>query len=184
MTWKVDNAHTALEFSVRHMMVSTVRGNFTRFRGQVELDLEDPTRSRAQAEIEVASIETREEGRNGHLRSADFFDAEHHPLITYRSGRIRSGGGDHFQVEGELTIKGVTRPLQLEVEFMGARRSPQGVKVAGFSASGSLSRKDFGLNWNVALESGGWLVGDEVKIRIDAEAQEVQEAKAPVADAA
>ncbi|MGH7667676.1 MAG: YceI family protein [Candidatus Dormibacteria bacterium] len=179
MSWKVDNAHTSLEFSARHMMVSTVRGHFDRFSGEVEIDPDDLSKSWAKAEIEAASVDTREEARDTHLRSADFFDTEQFPLITYRSGKIESRGGNRYRVEGELTIKGVTRPLDLEVELLGMEPSPFGFKVAGFEARGSLSRKDFGLNWNLALESGGWLVGDEIKLRIDAEADEVVEQVQP-----
>jgi polyisoprenoid-binding protein YceI len=184
MSWKVDNAHTSLEFSARHMMVSTVRGHFNQFSGQVEIDPQDLTRSWATAEIEAGSVDTREERRDAHLRSADFFDVEKFPLITYRSSKIESRGGNKFRVEGELTIKGVTRPIELEVEFLGMESSPYGFKVAGFEASGKLSREDFGLSWNVALETGGFMVGDEIKLRIDAEADEVVEETAEVAAAA
>jgi polyisoprenoid-binding protein YceI len=182
MSWKVDNAHTSLEFSARHMMVSTVKGHFNEFSGEVEIDPDDLTRSWAKAEIQVGSVDTREDRRDAHLRSADFFDVEKFPLITYKSGKIESRGSNQFRVEGELTIKGVTRPIELDVEFLGMETSPYGFKVAGFEASGNLSRQDFGLTWNVALETGGFMVGDEIKLRIDAEADEVVEAAAePVA---
>ena len=184
MSWKVDNAHTSLEFSTRHMMVSTVRGHFNDFSGEVELDPEDLTRSSAKAVIQVASIDTREERRDAHLRSADFFDVEKFPVITYQSGKIESRGDNRFLVEGELTIKDVTRKIELELEFLGFEGSPYGFKVAGFEATGKLSREDFGLTWNVALETGGWMVGDEIKLRIDAEADEVVEAPAEAAAAA
>ncbi|MFZ0996462.1 MAG: YceI family protein [Candidatus Dormiibacterota bacterium] len=183
MSWKVDNSHTSLEFSARHMMVSTVKGHFKEFTGEVELDPSDLTRSKARAEIQAASLDTREEKRDGHLRSADFFDVEKFPVITYQSGKIESRGDNRFRVQGDLTIRGVTRPVELDVEFLGMSTSPYGFRVAGFEASGSLSRKDFGLNWNVSLETGGFLVGDEIKIRIDAEADEVVEA-APAAEVA
>ncbi len=176
MSWKVDTAHTSLEFAARHMMVSTVRGHFKEFSGEVEIDAGDLTRSWATAEIKAASLDTREDRRDTHLRSADFFDVEKFPLITYRSGKIESRGDNRFLVQGELTIKDVTRPIELEVEFLGMESSPYGFKVAGFEARGSLSRKDFGLNWNVALETGGFMVGDEIKLRIDAEADEAVEA--------
>jgi polyisoprenoid-binding protein YceI len=183
MSWKVDNAHTSLEFSARHMMVSTVKGHFKDFTGEVEIDPSDLTRSRARAEIQAKSLDTREEKRDAHLRSADFFDVEKFPVITYQSGKIESRGDNRFRVEGELTIKGVTRPIELDVEFLGMSTSPYGFRVAGFEATGSLSRKDFDLNWNMALETGGFLVGDEIKIRIDAEADEVVEATAETASA-
>jgi polyisoprenoid-binding protein YceI len=175
MSWKVDNAHTSIEFSARHMMVSTVRGHFTEFSGEIELDPDDLSKSRATATIKPASIDTREEARNAHLRSADFFDVERYPEITYRSTKVESRGGKHYRVEGDLTIKDVTRPVELDVEFPGLATSPYGFRVAGFEAAGSISRKDFGLTWNVALETGGWMVGDDIKIRIDAEADEVAE---------
>lgn len=172
MSWKVDNAHTSLEFSARHMMVSTVRGHFTEFTGELELDTEDLTRSRAKATIKAVSVDTRETTRDNHLRSADFFDVEKYPEITYRSTKLESRGGNKFRVEGELTIRDVTHPIELEVAFLGMESSPYGFRVAGFEAAGSLSRKDFGLNWNVALETGGFVVSDQIKIRIDAEAVE------------
>ncbi|HVC40155.1 MAG TPA: YceI family protein [Candidatus Dormibacteraeota bacterium] len=178
MSWKVDNAHTSLEFSARHMMVSTVKGHFNEFVGEVDIDPEDLTRSWATAVIQAKSLDTREERRDTHLRSADFFDVEKFPEITYRSGKIERRGENRFRVAGELTIKGVTRPIELDVEFLGMGTSPYGVKVAGFEASGTLSRKDFDLNWNVALETGGWLVGDEIKLRVDAEANEEVQAEA------
>ncbi|MGC2192458.1 MAG: YceI family protein [Candidatus Dormiibacterota bacterium] len=184
MSWKVDNAHTSLEFSARHMMVSTVKGHFNQFSGQVEIDPQDLTRSWVKAEIEASSVDTREDRRDEHLRSADFFDVEKFPLITYQSGKIESRGGNKFRVDGELTIKGVTRPIKLEVEFLGMETSPYGFKVAGFEASGKLSREDFGLTWNVALETGGFMVGDEIKLRIDAEADEVVEETVKVTAAA
>ncbi|MGA7172679.1 MAG: YceI family protein [Candidatus Dormiibacterota bacterium] len=183
MSWKVDNAHTSVEFSARHMMVSTVKGHFNDFTGEVEIDPQDLTRSWAKAKIQASSVDTREERRDAHLRSADFFDVEKFPVISYRSGRIESRGDNRFLVQGELTIKDVTRAVELAVEFLGMQTSPYGFQVAGFEVSGSLSRKDFGLNWNVALETGGWMVGDEIKLRIDAEVDEVVAAEAALAAA-
>ncbi|HVC23952.1 MAG TPA: YceI family protein [Candidatus Dormibacteraeota bacterium] len=173
MSWKVDGAHTSIEFAVRHMMVSTVRGHFNEFTAEVDLDPEDQTRSWVTAEIKTASLDTREEARDAHLRSADFFDVDKFPLITFKSGKVESKGGDNFLVEGDLTIKDVTRPLVLDVEFLGMEKSPYGFRVAGFEATGKLSREEFGLTWNVALEAGGFIVGDEIKLRIDGEVDEV-----------
>ena len=173
MTWKLDTAHSAVEFSVRHMMVSTVKGNFKEFSVDLNLDPEDLVKSSAKAVIQAASIDTREPARNGHLTSADFFEVEKYPEITYQSRSVKALGGDRYQVEGDLTVKDVTRPVALEVAFLGVHTSPQGAKVAGFEASTKISRKDFGLNWNVALETGGVLVGDEIKISLDIEANEV-----------
>jgi polyisoprenoid-binding protein YceI len=176
MSWKVDTAHTSIEFATRHMMVSTVRGHFNEFTAEVELDPEDLAKSWVTAEIQAASLDTREERRDTHLRSADFFDVEKFPLITYKSGKIESRGENKFLVQGELTIKGTTRPIELEVEFLGMQTSPYGFRVAGFEAIGQLSREDFGLTWNVALEAGGFMVADEVRLRLDGEVDEVVEA--------
>ncbi len=175
MTWALDKSHSAVEFSVRHMMVSTVRGHFTDFDAEVELDPTDLTKSRGRAVIRTASIDTREEKRDAHLRSADFFDVEKYPEMVFESRRIEARGGNRYLVEGDLTIKEATQPVQLEVELQGRGQSPWGSQVAGFEASGKISREQFGLNWNVALEAGGWLVGDEIKIRLDVELSEEAE---------
>jgi polyisoprenoid-binding protein YceI len=182
MSWKVDTAHTSIEFAARHMMVSTVRGHFNEFTAEVELDPEDLAHSWVTAEIRAASLDTREEKRDTHLRSADFFDVEKFPLITYKSGQIESRGENKFLVQGELTIKDATRPIELEAEFLGMQTSPYGFRVAGFEAIGQLSREDFGLTWNVALETGGFMVADEIRLRLDGEVDEVIEA-APEATA-
>ena len=176
MTWKLDMAHSAIEFSVRHMMVSTVKGNFREFSADLELDPEDLTKSSVRAVVKVASIDTREPQRNAHLTSADFFEAERFPEMVFQSTRVEHLGGDRYRVTGDLTIKDVTRPITLDVTHLGTQVSPYGVKAAGFEATATLSRKDFGLTWNVALETGGMLVGDEVKISVDAEANLVDEA--------
>ncbi|MHB1523215.1 MAG: YceI family protein [Candidatus Dormibacteria bacterium] len=176
MTWKLDMAHSAIEFSVRHMMVSTVKGNFREFSADLELDPEDLTKSSVRAVVKVASIDTREPQRNAHLTSADFFEAEKFPEMVFQSTRVEHLGGDRYRVTGDLTIKDVTRPITLDVTHLGTQVSPYGVKAAGFEATATLSRKDFGLTWNVALETGGMLVGDEVKISVDAEANLVDEA--------
>jgi polyisoprenoid-binding protein YceI len=178
MTWKLDMAHSAIEFSVRHMMVSTVKGNFREFSADLELDPEDLTKSSVRAVVKVASIDTREPQRNAHLVSADFFDVEKFPEMVFQSTRVEHVGGDRYRVTGDLTIRGVTRPITLDVTYLGTQASPYGVKAAGFEATATLSRKDFGLTWNVALETGGMLVGDEVKISVDAEANLVDQSAA------
>jgi polyisoprenoid-binding protein YceI len=178
MTWKLDMAHSAIEFSVRHMMVSTVKGNFREFSADLELDPEDLTKSSVRAVVKVASIDTREPQRNAHLVSADFFDVEKFPEMVFQSTRVEHVGGDRYRVTGDLTIRGVTRPITLDVTYLGTQVSPYGVKAAGFEATATLSRKDFGLTWNVALETGGMLVGDEVKISVDAEANLVDQSAA------
>lgn len=167
--WILDPAHTTVEFAVRHMMIAKVRGRFPAVSATIE-EAEDVRQSRMEAVIEVASIDTRDEKRDAHLRSADFFDAERHPEMTFRSTRIVPVGDDRFEVQGDLTIRGVTRPVVLAVTEEGRARDPWGGERVGYSATGRINRKDFGLEWNVALETGGFLVGDEVEIRIEAEA--------------
>jgi polyisoprenoid-binding protein YceI len=167
--WEIDTAHTAAQFSVKHLMVSTVRGQFRKVTGKLLLDEADPTRSTVQVEIDAASLETGEPKRDGHLRSADFFDVEKYPKLSFRSTRIERTG-EEFMLTGDLTLHGVTRPVTLTVESLsGAMKDPYGRVVRGVSAIGKLNRKDWGLGWNAALETGGVLVGEEVKLQIDAE---------------
>jgi polyisoprenoid-binding protein YceI len=169
MSWKIDSAHTRVGFSVRHMMISNVRGHFEKVAGTVEFNEENPARSRVDVQIEAASLNTREPYRDNHLRSADFFDAENHPYLTFKSTKVEQTGDQRGRLTGDLTIRGVTRPVTLEVEYAGTARSPYGQLSAGFTARGKINRKDFGLNWNVALETGGVLVGDTVNLEIEAE---------------
>ncbi|MGO9830416.1 MAG: YceI family protein [Myxococcaceae bacterium] len=167
--WEVDSAHSAAHFSVKHLMISTVRGQFKTMSGSVVLDEADLTRSSVQVEVDAASIETREPKRDAHLKSADFFDVERFPKLTFRSTRIERVG-DEFKVTGDLTMHGVTRPLALSVDSLSApTKDPYGRLVRGVSATGKLNRKDWGLGWNAPLETGGVLVGEEVKLQIDAE---------------
>lgn len=170
--WRIDPAHVTAQFSVRHMMVSTVRGQFAKVTGSVRLDEQDPTRSQIEIRIDARSIDTRNDKRDEHLRSADFFDVEQHPELVFRSTRIARDGksAGKFKVTGELTMRGVTRPVTLSVEGPTAvMTNPWGVRVRGVSATGKLNRKDWGLNWNAALEAGGFLVGDTIEIAFDAE---------------
>ena len=176
-TWNIDQSHSLAEFSVRHMMVSTTRGQFGTITGNLQLDESDLTNSSVDVTIDVASITTRDEKRDEHLRSADFFDVATFPAITFKSTRVE-GKGDDYKVHGDLTIRGVTRPVVLDTEFNGFGTSPWGQSVAGFEAKTEISRKDFGLEWNVALETGGVLVGDKVKIDVDLEALDAASAKA------
>ena len=169
-TWTIDPAHSVIGFSVRHMMVSKVNGSFERFSGMIQYDPDNVAASSVNVEIEVASITTRSADRDNHLRSADFFDAETYPTITFRSTSVRPGKGDSFTVDGELTMHGVTMPIALETTFNGTGASPFGHKVAGFEATTKISRDDFGLTWNVALETGGVMVSDEIRISLDIEA--------------
>ena len=169
-TWKIDPTHSHLEFAVRHMMVATVKGRFAEVDGTIALDQGNPALSSVEATIPVGSIDTKQPDRDAHLRSADFFDAENHPYLTFRSTRVEPKGEDEFTLYGDLTIRGVTREVALEGEFLGTNKSPYGFTVAGFSARTKINRKDYGLNWNAALETGGVLVGDEVKISLEVEA--------------
>lgn len=170
MSWQIDTAHSHVGFSVKHMMVSTVRGQFKQYSGSLELDSADFTRSKFAGEIEVASIDTGNADRDAHLRNNDFFDAPNHPKITFKSTKIEPKSEGEYVVHGELTIRGVTKPIALDVEYNGTSKSPYGKTLVGFSASGSLNRKDFGVNFNAALETGGVVVGDKVKIEIEVEA--------------
>lgn len=167
--WQIDGSHSAVEFAVKHMMVSRTKGRFAKFEGQAELDERDLARSSVSVVIDVASIDTNDEKRDEHLRSADFFDVATYPTIEFASTSIIPKGGDKFEVVGDLMIKGVTQQVVLNVESQGAGTSPWGQQVAGYEATASIARKDFGLTWNVALETGGFLVGDEIKISLDVE---------------
>jgi len=169
-TWAIDPAHSTVGFGVKHMMFTTVRGRFGDIRGTITLDEQRLENSSVEVEIEVASIDTRDEKRDAHLRSPDFFDAEQFPTMTFRSTRVEPRRGDEARVTGDLTIHGVTREVTLDTTMTGRGTNPWGVDVIGFEASTRISRKDFGLEWNVALESGGFLVGDEIKIELDIEA--------------
>ena len=167
-TWTIDPSHSEVGFSVRHLMVSKVKGNFETFSGTIVIG-EDPLASSVTAEVDLNSINTRDAQRDGHLRSADFFDAENHPKITFTVNNISRTDDDDYKVTGNLTILGITKPVVWEVEDEGQATDPWGNDRWGFHAKTKINRKDFGLNWNVALEKGGWLVGDEVKIDIDLE---------------
>lgn len=167
--WNIDAAHSGINFSIRHMVVSKVRGRFAKYTGSVQLDESDFTRSSIEAEIDVSSIDTGAPERDAHLRSADFFEVEKYPTLRYRSQRIESLGADRYRVIGELTIRDVTREVPLEVEYGGRAKDPWGNQRAGFVARASIERKEFGLGWNQVLEAGGVLVGDRVDIDIELE---------------
>ena len=167
-TWTIDPVHSEVGFSVRHMMVSKVRGKFTKFSGQL-VTAEDVLSSSVTAEIELSSIETGAEQRDAHLRSPDFFDTENHPLMTYRSTGIRADGGDYI-VDGELTLKGVTKTVPLKLELNGFGPDAYGGTRAGFTATTEINRQDFGVNWNAAMETGGVVVSDKVAIHLEIEA--------------
>jgi polyisoprenoid-binding protein YceI len=171
MSWSIDNVHSHVAFAVRHMMVSTVRGQFKSYRGTLQLDPKDFARSHFTGEIDVASVDTGNVDRDNHLRTNDFFDAPNHPKITFESKSIEAKGSDEYVVNGNLTIRGVTKPVALEVEFHGTSKNPRGKTVAGFSARGTIDRKEFGVAFNAVLETGGVAVADKVKIEIEVEAQ-------------
>lgn len=168
-TWKVDAGHTSVEFSVRHLMITTVKGRFAEVAGTVITDDADPARGEVDITITVASIDTREPQRDGHLRSADFFETEKYPTITFRSTRIENVKGNEFTLVGNLTMHGVTKEVALAVTSEGRARDPWGGERAGFTATATVKRSDFGLTWNQALETGGVLVGDDIKISLDVE---------------
>ncbi len=165
--WTIDPAHTDILFSAKHMMVTTVRGKFTDVDGTLFLDEDDPTRSSADIRIAAASLSTGSEPRDGHLRSADFFDVERHPFITFRSTAVEHVRGDDYRVTGDLTIRETTRPATFDARFLGFYAGMRGGRRAGISARTTINRKDWGLGWNVALEAGGWLVGEDVTIEVE-----------------
>jgi polyisoprenoid-binding protein YceI len=169
-TWTVDPSHSEVGFVVRHLMVSKVKGRFTQVTGAITVG-DDVLQSTVEAVAQVASIDTREENRDNHLKSADFFDAQTWPTMTFRSTGIREQG-DGYALDGELTIRDQTRPVTFDLEFNGVAANPlaEGKPTAGFSASTEISRKDFGLEWNVALEAGGVMVGDKVTLSLEIEA--------------
>lgn len=171
-TYDIDNSHSNVEFSIRHLVIAKVRGRFAQVSGALELDEADLTRSKVRAEIAVASITTAEEKRDAHLRSPDFFDVETYPLITFASTSIEQRG-DELMLTGDLTIRGVTKPITFAVEQLGAATDPWGNQRLAFAARGSLDRKAFGLNWNQVLEAGGFLVGDKVELSLDVQAVRV-----------
>lgn len=173
MAWTIDYSHSEVNFKVRHMMISHVHGSFDRFSGTVNFDEVNPINTSVDVQIEISSINTNEEKRDAHLRSADFFDAEKYPYMTFKSTNVNVIDESNAKLTGDLTIRNVTRPVTLNVEYLGKQKDPWGVTKSGFSASTRVNRKDFELNWNVALESGGWLVGDAVDISIELELSEV-----------
>jgi polyisoprenoid-binding protein YceI len=168
--WNLDTVHSGINFTVRHMVVSKVRGRFAKFGGSVTLDEDDLTRSIVEATIDASSIDTGTAQRDDHLKSADFFDVEHFPQIRFRSTRIERLEGENYRLTGELTIRDVTRPIALEAEYGGRGKDPWGNERVGFTAKGALDRKDFGLKWNQALETGGVLVSDRVDIELEVQA--------------
>src|SRR5215469_9215139 len=167
-TWTIDPVHSEVGFWVRHMMVSKVRGKFGKFSGEL-VTTDDLRGSAVKAEIDLSSIDTGNEQRDGHLRSMDFFDVENHPLMTYRSTGLRADG-DGFVLDGELTLKGVTKSVPLTLEVNGFGPDPYGGTRAGFTATTEINRQDFGVSWNAALETGGMVLSDKIAIHLEIEA--------------
>jgi len=171
-TWKLDPAHTTVEFSAKHLMITTVKGRITDVAGTIYIDEKNPQNSSVEATLNAVSLDTRTDQRDQHLRSADFLDVEKYPEIKFRSTRIQ-GDKDSFKLTGDLTIRDVTKPITLDVEFEGETKDPWGGERVGFSANGKIDRREFGLTWNQALEAGGVVVGNDVKISLEAQAVKV-----------
>jgi len=169
MSWQIDPAHSLVQFSARHMMISTVRGRFDKFSGTIDFDENDPTTATIDVAVDIASVNTRDQQRDDHLRSPDFFDAENYPTVTFKSTRVEKVDDSHGRIFGDLTIKDITKEVVLDAEFAGVAKSPWGMTVAGASATTKLNREDWGLTWNQALETGGVLVGKEIKLNIEVE---------------
>jgi len=168
-TWKIDPSHTIVEFSAKHLMISTVKGRITDIEGTIVADEDELANSSVDVTLKAASIDTRTEQRDNHLRSPDFLHAEQFPVITFRSTKIE-GDREDFSLTGDLTIREVTKPITLKVTFEGQTKDPWGGERIGFSASGKIDRRDFGLTWNQLLETGGAVVGNEIKIAVEVEA--------------
>ncbi len=166
-TWVIDPVHSAIEFSVKHMMVATAKGRFTKFEGTVTFDPQHPQNTAAVATIEVSSIDTGNDQRDEHLRTNDFFLAEQYPTATFRSTRIALEDDEKAKMYGDLTIRGVTKPIVLDVEFEGQGQDAYGKQRAGFTATTAIDRLDYGINWNPALETGGVVVSNRVKLTIN-----------------
>jgi polyisoprenoid-binding protein YceI len=167
MAWEIDPAHSQAAFTVKHMMFTTVRGRFKVLSGSVHIDEQNPASSWVDAQVETASIDTGDANRDNHLRSPDFFDAQQYPTITFKSTSVESLGGNEYNVTGDLSMHGVTKPVTFKAEYGGQGKNPFGVLVAGLSARAKINRKDWSLNWNAPLEAGGWLVSEDVNIELD-----------------
>ena len=167
MSWEIDATHSQATFSVKHMMISTVRGHFEVLSGKLHIDEDHPDNSWVEAEVDAASINTRDAKRDGHLRSPDFFDVEKYPKITFKSTKVTPTGNNQYRVTGNLTMHGVTKEETFHADYSGQVKDLYGLQRAAFNVKGKINRKDFGLNWNVALETGGVLVGEDVNIEID-----------------
>ena len=177
-TWNIDTTHSAISFSVRHMVVAKVRGRFGSWSSKVQLDPTDLTRSSVEVEIDANSIDTGVAERDNHLRSPDFFDVAHFPKLRFKSTKVEKVSGDRYRVHGDITIRDVTRPITLDTEYGGQGKDPWGNQRLAFSATASVSRSEFGLKWNQALEAGGVLVADRIDIEIEVQAVQAATAQA------
>jgi polyisoprenoid-binding protein YceI len=168
--WALDNAHSEVDFTIKHMMFSKVNGTFTSFEADIEADPEDLTTANIEFRVDLNSIDTRNNDRDNHLRSADFFDVENHPKMTFKSTKITKKSGSDYEITGDLALHGTTRQETFTATFEGTGKDPWGNEKAGFSAQGTIKRSDYGLTWNAALETGGFLVGDDVKVNLEVQA--------------
>jgi polyisoprenoid-binding protein YceI len=178
MSWTVDPNHTQVEFSAKHMGIMTVKGHITGVQATIDFDEDDFTASSVAASIDPTTLTTNDERRDAHLKSPDFLNVEQFPTIAFTSNRIERAAHDRYTMSGELTIRGVTRPVNLDVVYSGQAKDPMGNMHAGFSAYTTINRKEWGLNWNVALETGGLLVGEDVKLALEVEAVKAAEVAA------
>jgi len=169
MSWSIDPAHTVVEFAVRHMMLSKVRGQFEKIEGDIHLDEDKPEVTAVDVKIDTASINTRDDKRDNHLRSGDFFESEKYPYMTFKSKKVEMIDDDSAKLYGELTIKTITKPIVLDVEYTGKAKSPWGTTSVGFTGRTKISRKEWNLTWNQALETGGVLVGEDIDVNIELE---------------
>lgn len=169
MSYTIDHAHSQIQFTVRHMMISKVRGWFETFDGEVNLDEENPANTTVEIRIDASSVNTREDKRDAHLRSGDFLHAENHPMMVFKSTRVEQTGPESAKMYGDLTIRDITHPIVMDVEFSGSAKSPWGATSFGFNGHTVINRKDWNLTWNAALETGGVLVADEIAIDIELE---------------
>ena len=181
MPFQIDQSHSEIQFSARHMMVSKVRGVFDKWDGTIALDPANPAKTTVDITIDAASINTKDAQRDGHLRSPDFLNVEKFPSVTFKSTKVEVTGENTAKLTGDLTIAGVTKPAVLDVEYQGNAKSPWGTTNYGFSAHTKINREDWGLTWNAALETGGWLVGKEISIDIELELVQVAEPEKAVA---
>ncbi len=184
MAFQLDKSHSQIDFSVRHMMISKVRGGFDTFDGVINLDSANPANTTVDVTIDASSINTRDAQRDGHLKGADFLDVENNPSLHFVSTKVEVGGDNSAKLYGDLTIRGVTKPVVLDVEYVGTSKSPWGSNAYGFEANTKINRKDWGLVWNVGLETGGVLVGEEISVHIEVELVQVVETQPEVAVAA